>query len=108
MQTHPELGPLIEANKAYCEAGAYRLIGRYLLDGGESGEALQAYGKALLRDPRYALKHWHRMAYAVLSLIGGADLASWYHRREGGRKRRVAAELQNIPGLQNWPGLCLP
>ncbi len=107
IRSDPELGPLVEANQAYCEAGAYRLVGRYLLDGGEPGAALQAYGRALTRDPGYALKHWHRMAYAALSLVGGASLGSWYFRRVGGRKQRAAVESLNLPGLGHWPGLCL-
>lgn len=107
ISAHPELGPLVKENRAHVEAGAYRLMGRYLLDGGEPGAALNAYRRALVNDPRYTLKHWHRMIYALLSLVGAADLAARYFQLGRRRKRRASAELAQLPGLRNWPGLCL-
>ena len=78
------------------KAGAYRLTARYLLDGGQPGPALQAYGQAFLSDPVYTLKHWRRIIYAMLSLVGGKSLGSVYYRLP----RRRQADLRDIPGLE--------
>lgn len=80
METQPDLAPRLAANRKRIEAGAYRLSARYLLDGGLPGRALRDYGRALVRNPGYALQHWHRMLYAALSLLGGKKLAKLYYR----------------------------
>ena len=72
------------------EAGALRLQGRYLLDGGLYRQSLGAYGRALARDPRYTLQHSHRILYALLSLIGGRGMAGWYYRLQ---RRKLPPEL---------------
>ena len=69
MQTQPELEKLIAQNHKRVLAGAYRLNARYLLDGRLPAQALATYWKAILANPAYALKHWHRMAYAALCLV---------------------------------------
>ncbi|HZD55351.1 MAG TPA: glycosyltransferase family 2 protein [Anaerolineales bacterium] len=102
MQTEPDLSQVVERNRRQVRAGAYRLNGRYLLDGGMPAKALQAYGQALLAQPGYALKHWHRMLFAVFSLIGGEGLAEWYYRFR--RARPPALDFE--PGVTEWPGLC--
>ena len=80
MREQPDLAPLVTSNLRRVEAGAYRLNGRYLLDGGSPGPALGAYGNALVRSPGFALQHWHRMLYAMLSLVGGKNLDRVYYR----------------------------
>ena len=80
MNNDPELAPLVEQNRNSITAGAYRLNGRYLLDGGMPHKALQSYWVALRADPIFTLGHWHRMFYAVLSLIGGEGLSKWFYR----------------------------
>jgi glycosyltransferase involved in cell wall biosynthesis len=80
MREQPDLASLIASNRRRVEAGAYRLNGRYLLDGGSPGPALGAYGNALVRSPGFALQHWHRMLYAMLSLVGGKNLDRVYYR----------------------------
>jgi len=80
METQPDLAKLISEDRKRVEAGAYRLKARYLLDGGQPGPALKAYWQATLASPGFALKHWHRMVYAGLSLVGGQGLAGWYYR----------------------------
>jgi glycosyltransferase involved in cell wall biosynthesis len=80
MKSQPDFAPLVARHRHKIEAGAYRLNARYLLDGDLPGPALGSYAHALLRDPRYALKHWHRMLYALLSLAGGKGLAKMVHR----------------------------
>lgn len=80
MREQPDLAPLVASNRRRVEAGAYRLNGRYLLDGGSPGPALGAYGNALVRSPGFALQHWHRMVYALLSMVGGKNLDQVYYR----------------------------
>jgi len=80
MTTDPDLAPLVEQYRNSITAGAYRLNGRYLLDGGKSRQSLQSYRVALRADPIFTLRHWHRMIYAVLSLIGGKGLSKWYYQ----------------------------
>jgi glycosyltransferase involved in cell wall biosynthesis len=99
MRLQPDLAPLITANRKMVEAGAQRLIARYLLDGGQPGPALQAYGKAFLLDPAYTLKHWHRIIYALLSLVGGKSLGNAYY----GLRRRRQPDLKGIPELKIQP-----
>jgi glycosyltransferase involved in cell wall biosynthesis len=80
LETQPALAPRLAAHRRRIEAGAHRLNARYLLDGGYPGPALRAYGRALLRSPRFTLQHWHRMIYALLSLMGGKNLARRYYQ----------------------------
>jgi glycosyltransferase involved in cell wall biosynthesis len=80
METQPDLAPRLAVNRRRIEAGAYRLSARYLLDGDQPGRALRDYARALKRSPAFALRHWHRMLYAVLSLLGGKKLAHLYYR----------------------------
>ena len=69
-QSEPDLAEQIGANKNKVQAGAQRLIARYLLDAGESWRALKAYGRAFLAGPSYTLKHTGRILFAMLSLLG--------------------------------------
>jgi GT2 family glycosyltransferase len=80
MATQPDLASHLTAHRRRIEAGAHRLNARYLLDGGLPGAALQAYARALALSPGFALQHWQRMLYAVLSLMGGRGLARIYYR----------------------------
>ncbi len=96
MQLQPDLAPLVKANQKMVEAGAYRLSARYLLDGGQPGPALQAYGQAFRSDPVYTIKHWRRILYAVLSLVGGKSLGNVYYRLHRGRQ----PDLEGIRGLE--------
>ncbi len=69
-QTQPELARRIQQRPRRVQGGAHRLAARYLLDGGAPGPALQAYARALKNDPAYALKHSHRMLYALALWLG--------------------------------------
>jgi glycosyltransferase involved in cell wall biosynthesis len=75
MQEQPDLAVLLKSHRRRIEAGAYRLSARYLLDGGQPGPALKAYGHALWLSPAFALQHWRRMVYAAASLAGAKKLA---------------------------------
>jgi hypothetical protein len=106
MQAQPDLAPMIDKNRAQILGGAHRLNGRYLLDGGQPQDALRAYALALRERPGYALKHWHRMLYASLSLVGAGGLAEGYDRLTSVR-RRLQPVLPDNPQLHNWPGINL-
>lgn len=101
MQAQPDLAPLVALNCRKIEAGAYRLDARYLLDAGQPGAALRSYGRALLKDPPYALRHWHRMAYAAAALVGMDGLVDRLMKGISGRKlfSPILAETAAWPGL---------
>jgi glycosyltransferase involved in cell wall biosynthesis len=77
----PGLAEIIKIDQKYVWAGAHRLNARYLLDGGLAKESLREYWLAFKYQPGYALKHWHRIIFAVLSLLGLSSL----HRLVGKR-----------------------
>ena len=76
-QGQPELAQIIDQNERKVWSGAYRLDGRYLLDGGEYSQALRAYWRAFMQQPGYALQHWKRIVYAVAGVFG---IAHWFDR----------------------------
>lgn len=106
IQSQDDLAPLMQSRRKQVEGGAYRLNARYLLDGGLPGEALKSYGRALRADPGFALQHWHRMLYAVLSLLGASELGRWYYRLNASPPESILGE-QVARDLAGWPGLWL-
>jgi glycosyltransferase involved in cell wall biosynthesis len=118
MQEQPELQTLILQGRRQVRGGAYRLVGRYLLDSGSYAGSLRAYRQALLAWPSYTLKHWRRILYAALSLAGLSDPLDRMRERDLIRQRaRLVEQLKNLspglsgaafgPDLAHWPGLCL-
>ncbi len=101
VQNYPAFARLVQQNSRKIIGGAYRLSARYTLDGELPANALKAYAKAFWYFPAYTLQHWHRISYAILSLLGGRGLVSWYNRY----RRKV--DFSEFNGLENWPGLCL-
>jgi glycosyltransferase involved in cell wall biosynthesis len=91
MNTQSDFVPLVASHRRRIEAGAYRLQARYLLDGGFPGSALKSYAQAFWRSPRFALQHWHRIIYAILSLVGARGLATWYYRLKKSTRASVTA-----------------
>ncbi|MBN2549641.1 MAG: glycosyltransferase [Anaerolineales bacterium] len=107
LQAQPDLAPWWQNRRKHILGGAYRLNGRYLLDGGEPRAALQSYMKALRYWPAYTLKHWRRMLYALASLMSIKPASP-----PGRRNPRLAAELKRIftaagTPLDAWPGINL-
>jgi len=76
-------------------AGAYRLKARYLLDGAQPGPALRAYFQALRHHPGFTLQHWHRMLYALLSLVGLKKLDRLYYRLSRQKDQPVNSSPRN-------------
>ena len=110
--TQPDLTPLYRQNRRFIHAGAYRLQARYYLDGGQPGTALRYYAKSAVNQPNYALKHWHRMIYALLSLAGAKNLAERTLRPASARQKRhslasVLSTTSDLATFQDWPGLNL-
>ncbi|MBN1148835.1 MAG: glycosyltransferase [Anaerolineales bacterium] len=102
MQTQPDLAPLIAGQRKRALGGAYRLSARYLLDGGKPWQALRHYGLALWAWPGFALKHWQRMAYAVLCLAGVHGLSDRLRANSLARRRKaLLCELRQYPAFQN-------
>jgi glycosyltransferase involved in cell wall biosynthesis len=100
LKAHPDFQSSYQADQRRITGGAHRLAARYYLDGGQRLKALVAYGKALLFWPGYALKHWHRMAYAVLSLASFGRLDHRVIRLSQRRPPQL-----NEACLHGWPGL---
>ena len=126
MQTQPDLASLVARQRNHILGGAYRLAARYRLDGNQPLAALKTYAQALRYWPRYTLRHWHRIAYAALCLLGAKSLLdraragpsqahstqlaqqlrSEYSRSE--YSRALSSGAQAFPtALEDWPGLNL-
>lgn len=103
MQTQPNLFVRFERNRRQVLAGAYRLRGRYLLEAGMAAQALRSYWRAMNYSPAYALRHWHRILYALFSLMGAERVARLYTHL----KRRRRPSLTALPALEGWCGLRL-
>jgi hypothetical protein len=101
MADYPPLAAEYAGDQRRIRGGAYRLSARYLLDGGQPGAALGEYLRALVYTPGFALRHWHRMVYALLSLAGLSQTSRWY------RQLSVPPDLSAYPQLDGWPGLSL-
>jgi len=69
MPYQPGLADLYKKNRRRIWAGANRMNGRYLLDGGEPWKALRAYIRSFIQFPPIALSEWRRIGYAAVSLF---------------------------------------
>lgn len=69
-QTQPDLKETIDRSPRRIWAGVHRLDARYLLDGGRPGLSLGAYLKTFFNLPSFAYQNWHRIFFAILSLVG--------------------------------------
>lgn len=96
MQSQPGLAARFQVLRRQVWAGAYRMNGRYLLDGGKPWPALKFYLKSLASYPPTALPEWHRMVYAVLCLAGLNRLKPVYYRL------RHAARGSRLPKLGSF------
>jgi glycosyltransferase involved in cell wall biosynthesis len=93
MQTQPGLAERFARLKNCIWAGAHRMNARYLLDGGENGAALKAYWRSLMAHPPTALAEWHRMLYAMLSLLGLGRLKQLYYRIRLALRKKTQPDL---------------
>ena len=97
MQAQPDLAKLIKSHRRKVLAGAHRLNARYLLDDGLPVQALGSYFKSLYYRPRYAIKHTHRIAYALLSLFKLQGLVDGTIEKQNARRRvSLSEQLQQV------------
>ncbi len=80
MKKEPGLADIFNQDEKKIMAGAHRINARYLLDGGHNKAALSAYWKSLHANAGIAMKEWHRMVYAFLSMLGMGSLKNLYLR----------------------------
>ena len=69
-QTQPDLAPILQRVQRRARASAQRVNPRYLLDDGQSWNALQAWMRALTIHPPTALARLNLLGSALLNLIG--------------------------------------
>ncbi|MFN2214379.1 MAG: glycosyltransferase family 2 protein [Anaerolineales bacterium] len=103
MQQQEDLSTIIKEHKRKVMAGAYRLNGRYLLDGGLYRAALKSYARAFINQPLYTARHWRRIIYACLGWLGVKNLDRLYSNFQAAQR----PDLRSRSELRDWPGLCL-
>ncbi len=96
MQTQPVLAERFRQISRQVWAGAYRINGRYRLDGGQPRPALKYYLKSLASYPPIALPEWHRMLYALLCLVGLDRLKPAYYALRRSIRGRSLPELKSF------------
>ena len=70
IQEQPELQPALRRVGKRADAAVERVNARYLLDDGQSWQALKAWGRALSLHPPTALRRLNLLSSAVLNLLG--------------------------------------
>ena len=78
MEAEPKFQPHLSPIRLQVMAGAHRMNARYLLDGDQPWQALKAYWKGLTSYAPIVLPEWHRMVYALLSILGLKNLRRVY------------------------------
>ncbi len=101
IETDPKLAALFEEDQNRIKGGAYRLSARYLLDGDFPAKAFKQYCQAIRFWPSYALNHWRRMIFALISIATGIRISS-FQRQTG------SPHLSDKKRLRDWPGLNFP
>lgn len=101
IETDANLAAFFEEDQNRIKGGAYRLSARYLLDGDFPVKALKQYSQAIKFWPSYALNHWRRMIFALVSIATGIRISS-FQRRTG------VPHLSDKQILRDWPGLNFP
>ncbi len=100
-EKEPDLAAIISNNYHQVWAGAYQIIARYLLDGGNPKEAFKTYLKAARTWPPSLSVYWHRFIFSALDILGMGFLGKWYYYLKNKRKPGILSE----GSLENWPGL---
>ena len=94
------LRPFYNLDKNRIRGGAYRLSGRYLLDGDFPLKAFIDYCRAIRYWPAFALKHWRRILFSLVSMITPLKI-----------NQVSKLPLRSVPeewgNLTNWPGINL-
>lgn len=106
MEKQPDLAVLVRRERREILGGARRLQARYYLDGDQPAQALRYYIKALGYSPAYTIKHWHRMVYGLLCLVGAKKLADRTLRSASAQRKERNVPINLTEGSE-WPGLNL-
>ena len=88
MQWQDGLRAHVRKDRKRILAGAQRLNGRYLSEGGDYGGALRAYAVCARLHMPTALADWKRIAYTCAAGMGGARLRTWFDRQRSARTAR--------------------
>lgn len=109
LEYDPEFSPFVMRDRRKIEAGAYRLNGRYLLDGGLYRHSLRSYTRAMLRWPGYTLNHWRRISFTLLNIFGLHSVtrnlaASFMPSAKGNRPSELTHVRGKVlpAGLEDW------
>jgi hypothetical protein len=97
MDTQQDLEDIVSKNHRVAMAGVHKFNGRYLLDGGFSWAALMAYTRSFFIHPLIALQEWHRIIFAILSILGLGRLRELYYQL---KKKRIPVSISEI-GIEN-------
>jgi glycosyltransferase involved in cell wall biosynthesis len=100
IKTDPILSPYYQMDKNHIRGGAYRLSGRYLLDGEYPAKALLDYCRAVWFWPSYALKHWRRILFSLISSITLIKISKF-------KKTPQKTINRDWGNLEDWPGIDL-
>ena len=101
LEVNPDLESLVSRDRKMIEAGAHRLIARYLLDAGQPLDSLKNYWVAFQNDPKYALVHSHRIVFAFASLLG----LDRFVNRDSLRRNPTIEQRDQLAYLEAWCGL---
>ena len=96
MQKQPHLAPIFSEISCSIWAGAHLINARYLLDAGKPAAALSAYWKCFWARPTFALKEWHRILFAGLSLIGLGGLKIIYYAWRLQKRKKTSPQITKI------------
>ena len=80
MENEPRFQRLWAQNNRKIHAGAHRMNARYLLDGDQPKDALKAYINGICSHFMTVIPEWHRMVYAVLSILGLKNIKKIYYK----------------------------
>lgn len=80
LENEPPFAAGFASTRKQVWAGAHRLNGFYLLDGGDYSSSLKAYWNAFRLYPPVVLKELHRVLFALLAPLGLAWLREVYSR----------------------------
>jgi glycosyltransferase involved in cell wall biosynthesis len=78
MQANSDFQPLFRQYQKKIIAGAHRMNARYLLDGGNFGEARKVYWSGLKIDLPTVIPEWHRFLYSIFAPIGFGKIKGLY------------------------------
>jgi hypothetical protein len=80
MEKEPAFSAILPSIHKQVSAGADRINARYLLDGEQPREAFVSYWRGLLKHPGSIMPEWHRMVFALLSMIGLSSIKKVFYR----------------------------